>query len=83
MGARAFKCVLPQAAVQPAACYPKGRRYRDIVIRCAGVEGRAEVDEVNAGVRHVLAEDLEVVAEVELVPGVHLDESITQTDAPL
>ena len=38
----------------------------DVVVG-VGVEGRVEVDEVNAGVGDVVAEDVEVVAEVELV----------------
>ncbi len=38
----------------------------DVVV-LAGVEGRVEVDEVYGGVGDVVAEDLEVVAVVELV----------------
>ena len=38
----------------------------DVVVG-VGVEGRVEIDEVNAGVGDVVAQDVEVVAEVELV----------------
>ena len=48
------------------------------VVDGAGVEGRVEVDEVHARVRHVFAQDFEVVAEVELILFVHFTESITQ-----
>ena len=38
----------------------------DVVVG-VGVEGRVEVDEVNGGVGDVVAEDVEVVAEIELI----------------
>ena len=38
----------------------------DVVVG-VGIEGRVEVDEVNAGGGDVVAEDVEVIAEVELV----------------
>ena len=41
------------------------------VVSGVGVEGRVEVDEVNARVRHLPAQDVEVVAKVEFVFPVH------------
>ena len=38
----------------------------DVVVG-VGVEGRVEVDEVNAGVGDVITQDFEVIAEVELI----------------
>jgi hypothetical protein len=40
--------------------------------------GRVEVDQVNARVGNILAEDSEVVSEIKLVLFVHLTQSITQ-----
>ena len=50
------------------------------VVAGVGVERRVEVDQVHAGVRDVLAQDFEVVAEIEHVLFGHLWERITQCD---
>jgi len=46
-------------------------------VRGAGIEGRIEVDEVYAFRGHMLPEDSEVIAKVELVFPVHLRKRIT------
>jgi len=51
--------------------------------RGAGIKRRVKVYQVNAGVGYVLAEDFQIVAEVESVFGVHIGESIKQADALL
>jgi len=40
--------------------------------------GRVEVDQVHARVRHIVPEDLQVVAEIKLVLPIHVGKSITQ-----
>ena len=47
----------------------------DVVVG-VGVEGRVEVDEVNAGVGDVIAQDFEVIAEVELI----LNQTVNYTE---
>ena len=50
------------------------RRYsEDLESRGAGVERRVEIDQVHAGVGNILAQDFEIVAEVEFVFPVHAD----------
>jgi hypothetical protein len=51
------------------------------VVGGAGVERRVEVDQVHAGVWLILAEDFQIVAEIEFVRGVQIGESITQVEA--
>jgi hypothetical protein len=41
-----------------------------MIVGGAGVEGRVEVNQIHAGVRDILAEDFQIVAEVKLVFGV-------------
>ena len=48
------------------ALVPLGRFEQEIVV-ALGIERRVEVDEVNGFVREVVAQDVEVVAEVKLV----------------
>jgi hypothetical protein len=43
------------------------RRFEEQVVVALGIERRVEIDEVNGCVRNVLAEDLEIVAVIELV----------------
>jgi hypothetical protein len=48
-------------------------RFEEQIVVALGIERRVEIDEVNGFVRNVLAEDLEIVAVVELV---HWRESV-------
>jgi RNase P/RNase MRP subunit p29 len=41
------------------------------VVSGVGVEGRVEVDEVNAGVRQLAAQDVKIVSKVESVFPIH------------
>ena len=43
------------------------RRFEEQIVVALGIERRVEIDEVNGFVRNVLAEDLEIVAVIELV----------------
>jgi len=45
--------------------------FEQHVVGGAGVEGRVEIDQVNAGVFDVIAENFKVVAEVKLILGFH------------
>jgi hypothetical protein len=45
--------------------------FEEHVVGGVGVEGRVELDQVNAGVRHLAAEDVKIVAKVESVLPVH------------
>jgi hypothetical protein len=43
------------------------------VVSSIGVEGRIEVDEVNAGVPHLAAQDVKIIAKVESVLLIHCE----------
>jgi len=67
-----FLAARRSAGLEPGKCRPEGRRYEGPVIGGAGIEGRIKVDQVDGRVFDVIAQDVEIVAEVKLDRPTHL-----------